>query len=107
MQVLSVCEQPVVRAVFRRLLAPELKGEDGHDAKAVLKDDAPAPGTVPFKVNAKYPENQPLSTVPAAILESLPRLPDGIEYRFVDRHLILRDARANVIIDFIPNVILR
>ena len=51
---------PAVRPVFRRLLAPELKGEDGRDAKAVLKDDAPAPGTVPFKVNAKYPENQPL-----------------------------------------------
>ena len=31
---------PAVRPVFRRLLAPELKGEDGRDAKAVLKDDA-------------------------------------------------------------------
>ena len=31
-----------IRAVFRRLVAPELKGEDGRDAKAVLKDDAPA-----------------------------------------------------------------
>ena len=29
-----------IRPVFRRLLAPELKGEDGRDAKAVLKDDA-------------------------------------------------------------------
>ena len=53
---------PEIRPVFRRLLAPELKGEDGRDAKAVLKDDAPAPGTVPFKVNAKYPENQPKPT---------------------------------------------
>ena len=45
-----------MRPVFRRLLAPELKGEEGRDAKAIIKDDAPAPGTVPFKVNAKYPE---------------------------------------------------
>ena len=61
--------------MFRRLLAPELKGEDGRDAKAVLKDDAPAPGSVPFKVNAKYPENQPRPSVPANLLLKLPLCP--------------------------------
>ena len=30
------------RTLFRQLLAPEMKGEDGRDAKAVMKDDAPA-----------------------------------------------------------------
>src|SRR5688572_2634830 len=63
---------PELRPVFRRLMAPELKGEDGRDTKAVLKDDAPAPGSVAFKVNAKYPEGQPLPTVPAKLLLSLP-----------------------------------
>ncbi len=66
---------PAIRPVFRRLLAPELKGEDGRDAKAIIKDDAPAPGTVPFKVNAKYPENQPLPTVPANLLLHCRRCP--------------------------------
>ena len=47
---------PEVRETFRRLLAPGLKGAGGRDTKAVIKDDAPAPGTVPFKVNAKYPD---------------------------------------------------
>ncbi len=94
-----------MRPVFRRLLAPELKGEDGRDAKAVLKDDAPAPGTVPFKVNAKYPENQPLPTVPANVLLTLPPLPAPLEYRIVGQHLLLLDTAADLIVDYILNAI--
>ena len=96
---------PDVRPVFKRLLAPELKGEDGRDAKAVLKDDAPAPGTVPFRVNAKYPENQPLPTVPANVLLTLPPLPAPLEYRIVGQHLLLLDTTADLIIDYILNAI--
>src|SRR5438270_587763 len=32
---------PEIRDKFRRLLYPELKGEDGRDVKQILKDDAP------------------------------------------------------------------
>ena len=93
-----------VRPVFRRLLAPELKGEDGRDAKAVLKDDAPAPGSVPFKVNAKYPENQPLPSVPANLLLNLPSLPAPLEYRIVGQHLLLLDTASDLIVDYMLNV---
>src|ERR1700694_1881905 len=62
-----------IQAAFRRLLAPELKGEDGEQAKKILKDDAPA--SVPLKVNAKYPEGKPLPTVPSNLLLNLPKLP--------------------------------
>jgi hypothetical protein len=96
---------PELRPTFRRLLARELKGEDGRDAKAVLKDDAPAPGTVPFKVNAKYPENQPKPTMPANLLLNLPRLPEPLEYRVVGQHLLLLDTAADVIVDYILNAI--
>ena len=96
---------PEIRAVFRRLLAPELKGEDGRDAKAVLKDDAPAPGTVPFRVNAKYPENQPKPTMPANLLLNLPQLPEPLEYRVVGQHLLLIDTATDLIVDYILNAI--
>jgi len=95
---------PAIRPVFRRLLAPELKGEDGRDAKAVLKDDAPAPGSVPFKVNAKYPENQPLPSVPANLLLALPSLPAPLEYRIVGQHLLLLDTASDLIVDYMLNV---
>jgi hypothetical protein len=96
---------PAIRPVFRRLLAPPLKGEAGRDAKAILKDDAPAPGTVPFKVNAKYPDSQPLPTVPANILATLPPLPEPLEYRIVGQHLLLLDTDADLIVDYILNAI--
>jgi hypothetical protein len=93
------------RPVFRRLLAPQLKGEEGRDAKAVLKDDAPAPGAVPFKVNAKYPEDEPLPSVPANLLLTLPSLPAPLEYRIVGQHLLLLDTAADLIVDYILNAI--
>jgi hypothetical protein len=96
---------PEIRPVFRRLLAPELKGEEGRDAKAVIKDDAPAPGTVPFKVNAKYPESQPLPSVPANLLLTLPSLPAPLEYRIVGQHLLLLDTAADLVVDYILNAI--
>jgi len=91
---------PEITAYFRRLLKPEVK-EAG--TKEIIKDDNP--GNFPFKVNGKYPEKEPLSTVPPNVLASLPKLPKDIEYRFVGKHLILRDVRANLIIDYIPNAI--
>ena len=96
---------PEIRAAFRRLLRPELKGEDGRDAKAILKDDAPAPGSVPFKVNAKWPEGQPLPTVPANLLINLPSLPAPLEYRVVGQHLLLLDTSADLVVDYILNAI--
>ena len=91
---------PEITARFRKLLRPEVK-EPG--TKATIEDDNP--GAFPFKVNGPYPSKEPLSTVPPNVLASLPPLPKDLEYRFVSRHLILRDARANLIIDYIPNAI--
>jgi len=60
---------------------------------------------VNLAVNGVYPTTAPLSTVPPSVLMALPTLPKELEYRFVGRNLILRDTVANLIVDFIPNVI--
>ena len=96
---------PAVQTRFRQLLSPEMQGIRGQNTRGVMYDEGPGPGAVPLKVNEPYPEEQPLGTVPPNILQSLPPLPEGIEYRFVLRHLLLRDARANLIIDFMPAAI--
>jgi hypothetical protein len=96
---------PPIRDKFRRLLSPETKGEEGHDAKEILKDDAPAPAALDYKPNAKYPEGAALPTVPANFLLNLPTLPEEVEYRVIGKHLILRDTKANIIVDYIPNAI--
>lgn len=94
---------PEITAKFRRLLYPELKGEEGRDAKAVIKDDAPT--NVPFKVNAEYPDGASVPTVPANLLLNLPMLPEPLQYRIIDKHLILLDEDADVIVDYALNVI--
>lgn len=94
---------PEIRAKFRQLMYPEMKGSDGRETKEIINEDgAPA---VPLKVNAHYPEKAPLPTVPPNLLARLPQLPEELEYRIIDKHLILRDTAANIIVDFIPNVI--
>ena len=92
------------RALFRRLMYPELKGEDGPETKASIAGHDKPPA-VPLKVNAKYPESAPLPTVPPNLLARLPQLPEDVEYRIVGKDLILRDVDANIIVDFIPNAI--
>jgi len=94
---------PQIRAVFRRLMYPELQGAKGRETKSAIKEDAPK--AVPLKVNASYPEGAALPTLPPNLLANLPQLPEDLEYRIVDRHLILRDVDANLIVDFIPNAI--
>jgi hypothetical protein len=89
-----------IAQLFKRVLRPELK-EQG--AKAVIKEDAPE--KVPFKVNGPYPDKEPLTTVPPNVLKALPPLPKDIDYRFVNKHMILRDTRANLIIDYMLNAI--
>jgi hypothetical protein len=98
---------PATEAMFRRLLHSQLTkgGGEGADNKAIIKDDAPAPKEVPFKVNADYPKEAPLSTVPPDVLQALPKLPEDVQYRFVGKHLLLYDAKANLIIDFMLNAI--
>jgi hypothetical protein len=96
---------PEVEKLFRRLLAPELKGPDAAETKKAIKDDAPPPGAVPFKVNALYPEKQPLPTVPPDVLARLPKLPEELEFRVVEKHLILRDVDANLIVDYMAHAI--
>lgn len=91
---------PEIAAYFRRLLHPESK-EPG--TKEIMKEDKV--GTIPFKINGPYPDTKPLVTAPPNLLEALPQLPKDIDYRFVGKHLILRDSRANMIIDYMPNAI--
>jgi hypothetical protein len=96
---------PDIQRLFLLFLRPPMKGPDGKETNEVIEHDNP--GKLALTINGKYPDEAPLSTVPPNVLASLPQLPEtlGVEYRFVDKHLILRDSKANVIIDFIANVI--
>jgi hypothetical protein len=96
---------PEISALFRRLMYPEVKGAQGAETRKAMKEDAPAPASIPIKVNAVYPDAAPLPSVPPNLLASLPKLPEDLEYRVIGRDLILRDVHANLIVDYIPKAI--
>jgi hypothetical protein len=93
---------PEIRNKFRRLVFPQLKGTAGREEDVHEKDEG-QPKKMVYKVNAAYPEGNALPTTPTNILMSLPTLPEELEYRIIDKNLILRDVQANIIVDFITN----
>ena len=90
---------PAATGQFRKALVLEMSA---NTWEAIMDDN---PGELCSQINGTYPETKPLSTVPPNILAVLPRLPDDIQYRFLGRHLILLDTRANLILDRIPHAI--
>lgn len=84
---------------FREMLKEDVKTRSGADEKA-LREEVPTKSAP--AVNAEYPEQAALATVPPLLLVNLPRLPDGLEYRFMGRQLVIRDRSANLVVDFIP-----
>jgi hypothetical protein len=102
---------PEIRPIFDSILKDSLSGPGTKDTRAAIKEGNPrnekSPGEVDpvIKVNAIYPKAAPLSTVPPDLLARLPKLPKNIEYRFVGRTLILRDAEANLIIDYMKEAV--
>jgi hypothetical protein len=97
---------PAIADMFKRLMAPELKGAQRQATRETLEEEDGEVAQVNLRVNAAWPESEPLTTVPANILERLPQLPRDVEYRIsAKRHLVLRDVDANIIVDFIYNAI--
>lgn len=83
---------------FREVIAKDSSRRTARDKNAAREE---VPPQDPLRVNAFYPEKAALATVPPLILAQLQPLPDGIEYRFMGDDLILRDAKTNLVIDFI------
>jgi hypothetical protein len=96
---------PEVRSEFRRIIALEFGGPAGASARALITEDTPR--KIFLRVNAAYPEELPLAAAPPSLLMNLPALPPELEYRFVNRDLILFDTSANLIVDFIRDVVPR
>ena len=84
------------------VVAEDFKARSLTAQKAILVE---VPMKVPPAINTDYPTALPLATVPPGLLLKLPTLPEELEYRFLGRHLILRDIKANLIVDFIPDVV--
>lgn len=92
---------PAVEALFKQIIRDE-SARRSPRVRADRREDQDELADFTPTVNQVYPPTQPLVTFPAGLLRVLPKLPRELEYRLVQRNLILRDLEANVIIDFIP-----
>jgi hypothetical protein len=101
---------PAVRKHLAAVLKPALAPKKGPDAREVVLGEGnpkspESKARVDLVVNAQYPSKAPLSTMPPSVLLRLPKLPKGLEYRFVGKHLILYDMKANLIVDIFRNAV--
>ena len=98
---------PPMQDAVRRLMGQLFKDSAARrQLRDSVMDDNPA-GRVKLAVNARYPDEVPLSTMPPDVLKNLPRLPKEVEYRFVGEHLILLDPDAHIVVDFMPRALPR
>jgi hypothetical protein len=94
---------PATASVIAERLRTALKGVDIATFVDGINDESTFKGQP--KVHMRFPEARPMATMPAALLELLPALPVELEYRFIGRHLILRDRDAALVIDYVINAI--
>ena len=71
---------------------------------AIFSEELTSPLPAPV-VHGRWPMGVPVPTMPPDLLAALPRLPPGLQYRFVNRDLVLIDIDANLIVDFVPEAI--
>lgn len=92
-----------IRAYFRRQIARVIGGPDGRAVRQGIMEENP--GKVQLRVNGRYPEGVPLTTMPPPILGALPKLPEHIEYRFIGQRLLLLDVHARLIVDYMDEAL--
>jgi hypothetical protein len=93
---------PGFREVVTRLVDETLAGAD-YDLATVLEgiNDEVSPHARPLKVNGRYRWEEIGAAMWPALLRVLPALPRELEYRFVNRDLVLIDIHADLVVDIL------
>jgi hypothetical protein len=87
---------------LRSIVVSDFKSRTREERAAL---QAEVPEGVVLAINRTFPAQAALPTVPPLLLKSLPVLPDNLQYRFANRHLIILDGDTQVIVDYIANVL--
>ncbi|MDP2321660.1 MAG: hypothetical protein Q8O42_20255 [Acidobacteriota bacterium] len=93
---------PEYQPYFIKIVQDDFATRPAADRKAIINE---LPKNMKVDVNTVYPTTIPLATFPAGLLRKLPNLPPELEYRLVGRSLILRDVKANLIVDILRDVV--
>jgi hypothetical protein len=93
-----------VAQMFRRRIVTCLGPEEWNAVFADRERDEEGEPveSPPLRVNMEWPAAVPFDYVPPPLLQSLPALPQELQYRIIGRALVLWDHHANLIVDFLP-----
>jgi hypothetical protein len=91
-----------VAGQIRNVIASDFRKRTPATKRAVFEE---VPDGIQPVINKTMPDNAALATVPPLLLNNLPRLPDNLQYRFMDRHVVLIDGDTRIIVDYILNVL--
>jgi hypothetical protein len=94
---------PQVALMFRERFAGALTPNEWLLLVPPGDDESAAPIVL---VNEPVAEEW-FTALPPALVQHLPALPEGIEYRFVGTALVLWDTHAEIVIDVLPNAAVR
>jgi hypothetical protein len=97
---------PPVARLFRTLIADAFRGRDVDKILKALFDEHPMTYMYSPQVFASYPDWATQEMTPL-LLQRLPPLPHGLEYRLVNRDLLILDTDANLVVDVLPEAITR
>ena len=95
---------PEIAQLFRRLIRKAFPECETLGLLSLIAEETSEAPIRP-QVNAAYPAGAALSMMAPSLLRIFPPLPDELQYRFVDRDLILWDVHANLVVDVVPNAI--
>jgi len=92
---------PDVAPIFKTIFADYYRRRSGRELR-LLFDEVPN-----FKpqVNMTYPVGAPKANFPPRLALAMPQLPEQLEYRLVGNNLVMRDTKANLIVDYIPGIV--
>jgi hypothetical protein len=90
---------------IRLRMAQCVRGTDVEALLAWINEENPFAWSERPEVNATYPGPGGASIMPPHLLAALPPLPEELEYRFMNRDLILWDTHARLIADYVPRAL--
>lgn len=94
---------PEMTVVVKRLMTQVFGGPGGQKLRSSVMDENVK--EYPVRVNQRFPDSIPISTMPPAVLKALPELPEEMQYRFVSSQFVLLDPHSHLVVDFIPGVL--
>jgi hypothetical protein len=93
---------PDVARAFRTIIAQALRGRDVEKLLREPEVEMAPRDSLRLEINEPYPADAS-HAVPPILLQHLPPLAGDVEYRIVNRVLVLWDIHANLVVDVLPD----